>query len=70
MRARIQRIGNSQGVRIPKAILEQVGFHGEVEIEVQGDSLVIRPAKTPRSGWAAAFQKMAECRDDRLFWSE
>ena len=42
IRTRIVKIGNSQGVRIPKVLLEQSGIHAEVEIEVQGDHLTIR----------------------------
>ncbi|MCY2993035.1 MAG: AbrB/MazE/SpoVT family DNA-binding domain-containing protein [Planctomycetota bacterium] len=52
MKARIVRIGNSQGVRIPKPILEQTGLHGDVDISADKDTVVIRPATRPRSGWA------------------
>jgi antitoxin MazE len=66
MKIRIVRIGNSRGIRIPKPLLEQTGLHGEVEISAQDDSLVIRPARRPREGWAAAFQEMARRGDDAL----
>ncbi len=66
MKTNIVRIGNSQGVRIPKRLLEQTGLQGEVEITAEDDSVVIRPVKTPRKGWAEAFQKMAERGDDAL----
>jgi antitoxin MazE len=57
---RIVRIGNSQGIRIPKLLIEQTGLSGEVEISVAENSLIIRPATKPRAGWAEAFQKMAQ----------
>jgi antitoxin MazE len=66
MKTRVVRVGNSQGIRIPKLLLEQTGLHGEVEISAEGDSLVIRPAARPRTGWAAAFQEMARRGDDAL----
>jgi antitoxin MazE len=66
MKARIVRIGNSQGIRIPKPLLEQSGLRDEVEIEVQDGQLIIRPAERPRQGWEAAFQRMAEAGDDEL----
>ena len=66
MKTRVVRIGNSRGVRIPTVLLEQTGLPDEVEIGAKGDSLVIRPAYRPRSGWAAAFQEMAARGDDRL----
>jgi antitoxin MazE len=66
MKTAIVRIGNSQGVRIPKPLLEQTGLHGEVEISARAGTLVIRPARRPRAGWAAAFREMARRGDDTL----
>ena len=66
MRTRIVPIGNSQGIRIPKSLLEQTGLSGEVEIVAEDGALVIRPARKPRAGWAAAFQEMARRGDDAL----
>jgi antitoxin MazE len=59
MKTRIVRIGNSQGVRVPKPLLEKVGLKGELEVSAEDGALVIRPAKRPREGWAAAFREMA-----------
>jgi virulence-associated protein VagC len=39
---------------------------GEVEISAEDGTLVIRPARRPREGWAAAFRMMAEQGDDAL----
>ena len=64
MKTRIVKIGNSQGIRIPKPVLEQTGLEGEVEIEVQDHSLVISRADRPRRGWDEAFRSMAEHGDD------
>ncbi len=66
MKTRIVWIGNSQGIRIPKSLLEQTGLSGEVEISVEDGALVIRPLKKPRAGWAAALQQMARRGDDAL----
>ena len=66
MRTRIVKIGNSQGIRIPKALLEQTNLHGEVEIVVRRGSLVISAAELARSGWDDACRQMAVCGDDRL----
>ena len=66
IRTRIVKIGNSQGVRIPKLLLEQSGIHAEVEIEVQGDHLTIRTASCSRTGWEEAFAAMATQHDDVL----
>ena len=66
MKAKIIRIGNSQGIRIPKPLLEQTGLGEDVELEVRDDEIVIRSLKEPRAGWAASFQKMAAAGDDAL----
>ena len=66
MKTHIVRIGSSQGVRIPKPLLEETDLHGEVEITAEDCSLVIRPVKRPRQGWAVAFREMAQRGDDVL----
>ena len=58
MRTNIVRIGNSQGLRIPKLILKQTGLSGEVDLIVDGDQLIIKNANHPRSDWNAVFAKM------------
>jgi len=64
MRARVIKIGNSQGLRIPKPILEQTGIMDDVEIEVEKNQIVIRPVKNVREGWDTAFKMMAEKGND------
>ncbi|HKL83445.1 MAG TPA: AbrB/MazE/SpoVT family DNA-binding domain-containing protein [Desulfobacter sp.] len=64
MRAHIIKIGNSQGLRIPKPILDQTGIMDDVEIEVEKDQIIIRPVKDVRDGWDAAFKAMGENNDD------
>ncbi len=66
MRANLVRIGNSRGVRIPKAILDQCELVDAVELEVEPGRLVIRPVSAPRQGWEDAFRRMAEQGDDTL----
>jgi antitoxin MazE len=66
MRARIVRIGNSRGVRIPKPLLDQSGLGEEVEIEAQAGQIVIRASERARQGWEEAFRSMAAHGDDVL----
>ena len=54
MKTRIVRIGNSQGVRIPRPLIEQANLPEEVELRVEADHIVIAPARAPRAGWAKA----------------
>ena len=56
---RLIRIGNSQGVRIPKAIIEQAQLNEkELEFKVLDEGLLIKPARKPRQGWQKQFEKI------------
>jgi antitoxin MazE len=66
MKASIIKIGNSQGIRIPKPIIEQCGFENEVELEVHDHELIIKSSRTPRQDWETAFKGMAANGDDQL----
>ncbi len=66
VRSRIIRIGNSQGIRIPKLLLEQAHLGDEVELELGQDVIMIRPVQGARHGWGEAFRTMAERGEDAL----
>ena len=66
IKTRIVRIGNSQGIRIPKLLLDQTDFGSEVELELQENRIVIRSSKSSRYGWEEKFKLMAEQGDDYL----
>lgn len=66
IRTQIVKIGNSQGIRIPKLLLKQSGIRTEVEIEVHDDRLIVRAVGRSRLGWEEAFAAMADQQDDVL----
>ena len=66
MKTKIIRIGNSQGVRIPKPLIEESGITEEVEMILRDNEIVLRSAKTIRKDWEASFEKMTEQGDDAL----
>lgn len=66
VRTRIIKIGNSQGIRIPRFLLDQLGLGEEVELAVEGKQLIIRPLHQARQGWDEQFRQMAAREDDRL----
>lgn len=71
MRAAIRKMGNSQGVIIPKPVLAQVGLVDEALMTVEHGALVLRPAPpSRREGWAEASCRLAEQNDDTLVWPE
>ncbi|HEX6124234.1 MAG TPA: AbrB/MazE/SpoVT family DNA-binding domain-containing protein [Pyrinomonadaceae bacterium] len=65
MKAQIIRIGNSQGVRIPKTLLEDGKLSGEVELELHEDGILIRSLQKPRANWDAQFRTIADADDDQ-----
>ena len=67
MRAQLVPIGNSRGIRIPKAVLDQCEMTDEVELAVEGRQIILSPAgQPPRKGWREAAQRMAAAGDDEL----
>lgn len=47
MRVPIVDIGNSKGIRIPQAILKQVQFSKEIELDVSGGTITLRRTVDP-----------------------
>ncbi|MFZ1729414.1 MAG: AbrB/MazE/SpoVT family DNA-binding domain-containing protein [Bacteroidota bacterium] len=58
------RIGNSQGIRIPKAVIEQARLEDkQLELKVTDDGLLIHPVKKNREGWKEQFDKALKPRE-------
>ena len=71
MKIAIRRMGNSQGVLIPKPVLLQVGLEKEAELKVEKGCIILRkPQGAARSGWAEASREIATAADDELVWPE
>ncbi|MBP8251509.1 MAG: hypothetical protein KAX40_04035 [Herpetosiphon sp.] len=69
-RTKLIKIGNSQGIRIPKIMLEQLSLTDMLELQFHDDHLVIRSCTKPRQHWATSFQAMAANGDDQLLDEE
>jgi len=65
-KARIIRIGNSKGIRVPKILLDQAQLPEEVELHAEPGRLVVRAARRPRAGWAEAARAMHRRAEDQL----
>ena len=66
VKARIVSIGNSQGVRIPKPLLERAGLSGEVELHAESGRIVIAAPRRARAGWAEAAAQLHDHGEDGL----
>lgn len=54
------KIGNSQGVIIPKRFIKKYGLTGEIELIEQDQGILIKKAGNPREGWSDAFKAAAD----------
>jgi antitoxin MazE len=58
MKVKIVRIGNSQGIRLPKALLEQAGLGSEVDLKIRPGEIIIK-ATGIRDGWEEEARRLA-----------
>jgi antitoxin MazE len=59
-------IGNSRGIRLPKAILEQYNISNTIELILERGRIVLLPKSVPRQGWEEAFEQMHASAEDKL----
>ena len=60
MRTSLRQVGNSRGIIIPAALLAACEMSDEVDIRLEGKSLVIDSVKSPRAGWFKGYQADAD----------
>ncbi len=57
--AHLVKIGNSQGIRIPKPLVEQAQLEGkELKLRLVDDGLLISPEKQARVGWEEEIEHL------------
>jgi antitoxin MazE len=57
--AHLIKIGNSQGIRIPKPLIEQADLEGkELDIQVVNQGILVTPSKKPREGWKKTIESI------------
>jgi antitoxin MazE len=73
MKIAVRRMGNSQGVIIPKPLLAEIGVKAgdKVDMKVERGKIVMaRTKRKPREGWADASRILAAAGDGGLVWPE
>lgn len=69
MEVAIRKMGNSQGVLIPKPVLAQLGLGKTADLQVRNNVIEIRALqRNPRNGWADDAARLAARGDDALVW--
>lgn len=66
VRAKVVKIGNSRGIRIPRTVLELAGLTDDVEMIVEGNKLIIQASRNCRQGWGERFAEMEKYGEDQL----
>jgi len=61
---KVVAIGNSRGVRLPKAIMEKYAIKDLVIAEEREDGLLLRSKGDKRLSWDETFKEMARERED------
>ncbi len=58
MQTHVIQVGNSLGIRLPKSVLDTLSLEKSAKLDIQtlSGSIVLRPLRKPRDGWAQAFQ--------------
>jgi len=65
------KIGNSQGIRIPKPLVEQAQLEGkELKLQLVSDGLLITPEKEARDGWKEAIEGIITAQGQEALDSE
>ena len=68
METSIIKIGNSQGLIIPKRMLNRLGNSRKIDIQAKDGGLFIAPIQENRKGWAQAFAAAAgESHEEDIF---
>jgi antitoxin MazE len=62
MQTKIQKWGNSLGLRIPKLIAEEAGVYAgsEVELSLEDGDLIVRPVRQPRYDLEQLLEKVTD----------
>lgn len=66
MQTQVINIGNSKGIRLPKAILKKYNIQDKINLILENDFIAIKPVEEPRKGWDKAFKEMHDNGDDKL----
>ena len=61
---KVVAIGNSRGVRLPKAVLDKYAIQDAVVVEEREEGLLLRSKKDKRLSWEDTYRDMARERED------
>jgi antitoxin MazE len=60
MHTHLRKVGNSQGIIIPASFLDACSLKKDIDLRIEGKTLVIEALKKPRVGWFDTYQEEAD----------
>lgn len=67
MRTHLRKIGNSRGIIIPVALLETCELGEEVNLRIEGKTLVVEALNAPRKNWFTGYKVEEDADEWRTF---
>jgi len=67
-KAKLIKIGNSQGIRLPKGMISRYGFGERVILEEVQKGILIHAVPNGKLSWEDTYKAMAH--EDRSEWSD
>ncbi|MBX3056024.1 MAG: AbrB/MazE/SpoVT family DNA-binding domain-containing protein [Anaerolineae bacterium] len=68
LEAKLIKIGNSQGIRLPKRIISKYGLGNSVLLEETENGVLIVAAKSEKLSWEDTYKAMANAEQDE--WTD
>lgn len=68
MVTKLAQIGNSQGLRLPKALILKYHLASGVVIEESKEGILIKPVKDDKLSWAETYSQMKTEAEDWSDW--
>lgn len=63
---KLVRVGNSRGIRLPKALLDRHAIKNSVTVEERAEGLLLRVDRDAKLSWSDTYKEMAREKED---WS-
>ena len=64
MQTHLRKVGNSQGIIIPASFLVACSLKKDVDLRIEGKTLVIEAIRKPRVGWFDNYKAEEIVKDD------
>ena len=60
MLIKLIKIGNSYGIRLPKNVIKECQFEGDINLELDNKKVILSAYQQDRNGWIEKIQQNSE----------